>query len=116
MKTGKVSRWETTTQRFGRVITYRVTIDGVQFAAERMVGLNVDYTVYTHVGRCGMSHMFNLGTVTAGRNIAERFAELAQRLYDERAFVKTDEPGKRPHAEMCCDKEQCSRWRQESLA
>lgn len=112
-----VSRWESNTARFGRVITYRVELDGVTFKAERMVGLSEDYTVYAHVGLCGVSHVSNLARVSGGRGVADRFLTIAQQLReDPSTFIKPDEPGKRTHAEMCCDRPACGRFRPDLAA
>jgi hypothetical protein len=77
--TAQVSRRETTTARFGRVVTYSVTLDGVRFTAERMVGLDSNYTVSVH----GEPFRFGVATIPGGRNVRSIFLAVAQGMRAE---------------------------------
>lgn len=114
---GNVIRYESNTARFGRVITYRVVIDGVAFTAERMVGVHNDYRVSTTVGVCGHSGRSDVATVPSrapGGKIEDRFAALAAELRKDPAnFIhpKHADPTTR-HAAMCTDQKACDRFRE----
>lgn len=88
----KVTRTETNTARFGRVITYRVKVGNVTVSAERMVGLDDDYSVSTHVGQCGMSFCQPVidgerVKVTGGNGVAARVLAAAETIVAAGAYV-----------------------------
>lgn len=113
-----VTRSVSNSARFGRVIQYRVTLDGVTFTAERMVGLNDDYTISTNVGHCGMS--FHEPTdangerfrVPGGSRVVRQFETLARELRQDPANFTNPRHAEQGshHASLCTDKAACGRF------
>lgn len=113
-----VHRSVSVTERFGKVITYQVTLDGVTFSAERMVGLHESYWISTHIGHCG--HSFHQPTgpdgkrinVPGGSRVSARFLAIATELRRDPANFTDDhhQPGTRS-ASLCTDREACDRFR-----
>lgn len=93
--------------------TYRVTLDGVTFTAERVHALHKDFSVSVHVGACDLSYRLLEVRLRGGYGIGQRFAALAAELRaDESRFVSRFHTERGTISEgLCQDRPACDRFR-----